>query len=185
MNANKKTTLVVSAYPASGKTYLCKNYKGVNLYGDDLVILDSDSSKFSWIYKDGIKTDKRNPSFIEDYMNHIKENIGKADIIFVSSHKEVRQALRDNNVKYFMVYPMLDMKDEIIKRMKERGNDKKFIEFQKEHFEEFIEEIINEYDGRNGFPFALTKGRPYLPMDEIVLMLDTGISGLLTVEWWN
>ena len=185
MNTNKKTTLVVSAYPASGKTHSYKNYKGTNPCGDDLIILDSDSSKFSWIYKNGVKTNKRNPNFIEDYIKHIKDNIGKVDIIFVSSHKEVRQALRDNNIKYFMIYPMLDMKDEIIKRMIKRGNDNKFIEFQKQHFEEFIEEIINEYDGKNGFPLALTKYRPYLPMDEIVFMLDTEISGLLTTEWWN
>lgn len=185
MGTHRRTTLVVSAYPASGKTYSYKNYKGTNPYGDDLIILDSDSSKFSWIYKNDVKTNKRNPNFIEDYIKHIKDNIGKVDIIFVSSYKEVRQALRDNNIKYFMIYPMLDMKDEIIKRMRKRGNDNKFIEFQKQHFEEFIEEIINEYDGENGFLLALAKYRPYLPMDEIVSMLDTGISGLLTTEWWN
>lgn len=28
--------------------------------------------------------------------------------------------------------------------MRERGNDYKFTEFQKEHFEEFVTEIINE-----------------------------------------
>ena len=186
MNTNKKRiTLVVSAYPASGKTYSYKKYKRTHPNGNNLIILDSDSSKFSWIYNDGIKTDKRNPNFIQDYINHIKENIGKVDIIFVSSHKEVRQALRDNNIKYFMVYPMFDMKDEFIKRMKERENSEKFIEFQKEHFEKFIEEIINEYDGENGFLLALTKDKPYLPMDDIVFMLDTNIAGLLPIRWWN
>lgn len=186
MNTNKeRTTLVVSAYPASGKTYSYKNYKGVAPNGDEIIILDSDSSKFSWIYKDGIKTNQRNPNFIEDYVNHIKKNIGKVDIIFVSSHKEVRQALRDSNIKYFMIYPMLDMKEIIINRMIQRGNDEKFIEFQKEHFEEFIKEIINEYDGNNGFPLVLTKETPYLPIDDIVSMLDTGVSGLLTARWWN
>lgn len=186
MNTNKeRITLVISAYPASGKTYLYKNYKGTNLQGDDLIILDSDSTKFSWIYEDGVRTSQKNPNFIQDYIQHIKENIGKVDIIFVSSHKEVRQALRDNNIKYFIVHPVLDMKDIIIDRMIQRGNDEKFIEFQKEHFEEFIEEIISELNGDNGFPIVLTKDRPYLSLDDIVSMLNIDIPSALAVKWWN
>ena len=184
----EKVTLVVSVYPACGKTYSYKNFKKMlpcTNKVDELVILDSDSSKFGWIYKNGIKTNQRNPNFIQDYINHIKENVGKADIIFVSSHKEVRQALRNNNIKYFIVYPMLDMKDVIIERMVKRGNDEKFIELQKRQFEESVNEINNEYDGKNGFPFALTKDSPYLPLGEIVLMLDTSINGALSVKWWN
>ena len=67
-------TLVVSAFPGCGKSHLFRN-KG------DKKILDSDSSTF----------DKS--QFPENYINHIKSNIGDVDMILVSSHKEVRDAL--------------------------------------------------------------------------------------------
>ena len=75
-----KRTVVVSAFPCCGKTYAFENYQ--NKYS----MLDSDSSKFSWTYeaeKDengnilrGIKR-VRNPNFPKNYIEHIKENIGK------------------------------------------------------------------------------------------------------------
>ena len=137
-----KETIVISAFPACGKSYMCKNFNG-----KPYTMLDSDSSKFSWIYdENGNKTDVRNPNFIEDYINHIKENIGKVDVIFVSSHKEVRKALLDNNIDHSIILPGLEMKDEMLRRMKERGNDEKFIKFQSDHYEEFIKEIYNDLE---------------------------------------
>ena len=38
----------------------------------------------------------------------IKENIGKVDYIFVSTHKEVRDALIKNNLYFTLVYPFQD-----------------------------------------------------------------------------
>ena len=111
-----KETKIISAYPCCGKTYAFENYQ------DIYSILDSDSSEFSWIYRERtddelqkikedlesmlspINADKefervrhekikeRNPNFPNNYIEHIKENIGKVDYIFVSSHLVVRQA---------------------------------------------------------------------------------------------
>ena len=190
---NRKTTIVISAFPACGKSYTYKNFNG-----KPYTMLDSDSSKYSWIYENGIKTDKRNPNFIEDYMAHIKENIGKVDCIFVSSHKDVRQALRDNNIKYFMVYPSLDMKEEMLNRMKERGNDDKFIAFQRDHFEEFVTDIImenkelsaNTPTSSNGLKYTPCHGielngqEPYINNRMIDFLLDNCM-GNLSCMWWN
>ena len=118
--------------------------------------------------------------------------------LLMSTYKDVRKALRDNNIKYFMVYPSLDMKEEILKRMKERGNDEKFIEFQKEHFEEFINEIIEEYSdlvkntlfNENGFRFLpchnveLGADNPYINNQMIDYFLDNCM-GNLSCLWWN
>ena len=60
---------------------------------DKLKVLDSDSSTF----------DKKD--FPENYIKHIKENIGKVDIIFVSSHQVVRNAMKENNIPYSIYYP--------------------------------------------------------------------------------
>lgn len=188
----KKTTIVISAFPACGKSYTYKNFNE-----KPFIMLDSDSSLYSWIYEDGVKTDKRNPNFIEDYIAHIKENIGKVDVIFVSSHKDVRKALRDNNIKYFMVYPSLEMKEEMLNRMKERGNDDKFIEFQRNHYEEFINEIEEEYEEVikdipyiHGFRYTpchmvkLNDNEPYINNRMIDFFLDNCM-GNLSCLWWN
>lgn len=188
-----KNTIIISAFPACGKSYMYNNYNG-----KPYSMLDSDSSKFSWIYENGVKTDKRNPNFITDYMNHIKDNIRKVDVIFVSSHAEVRKALRENNLKYFMVYPSLDMKEEMLNRMRERGNDSKFIEFQKSHYEPFVAEIISECDKYSGVRFdkngemisgyclkmPLSKNNPYIDNHMINLLFDNSM-GNLSCMWWN
>lgn len=82
--------------PACGKTYLFNTR-------DDLTILDSDSSQFSWTQKEDGKV--RNPDFPNNYIKHIKENIGRVDFIFVSSHKEVREALDNAGIEFYLVYP--------------------------------------------------------------------------------
>ena len=108
-----KKTKIISAFPACGKTYA---FEKLNENGYE--ILDSDSSKFSWmdvvdkvyemknrgkeLQRRYIKV--RNPEFPSNYIQHIKENIGKADYIFVSSHKEVRDALIQNGIYFTLVY---------------------------------------------------------------------------------
>lgn len=62
----------------------------------------------------------RNPEFPNNYIQHIKDNIGKVDIICVSSHLKVRQALTDAGIKFITVYPKEDMLDEWIGRMYRR-----------------------------------------------------------------
>ena len=95
----EKKTTIISAFPLCGKTYFSQNC-------GDFVVLDSDSSNFSWV-KDanGNRTNKRNPDFPGNYIEHIKSNIGKADYILVSTHKEVRDALREAGIEYILVYP--------------------------------------------------------------------------------
>lgn len=84
-------TYVISAFPAYGKSYCFKKYQ------DKFTILDSDSSEFSWIKdRNGNNTKERNANFPQNYITHIKNNIGKVDIIFVSSHETVRKALFDS-----------------------------------------------------------------------------------------
>ena len=176
-------TIVISAFPACGKSYLYNNYNG-----KPFTMLDSDSSKFSWIYKDGVKTDERNPNFIEDYMKHIKENIGKVDVIFVSSHKEVRAALREYGIYYVQIYPEISMKDEMLRRMVERGNDEKFIKFQEENFEKFVNEIEDEIKHENVAGIALCESKPYLSSYILETLFNPLLLNLPTFvikRWWN
>lgn len=119
-------TIIFSVFPACGKTWLYKNQEKFNLK-----ILDSDSSEFSWIKiidkdyesKNCNNPDytpryikERNPDFPNNYINHIKENIGKYDYIFVSSHDVVRDALDREEINFVIVYPSIDLKFEWVGR---------------------------------------------------------------------
>ena len=137
---NIKETIVIAAFPGTGKSYCVKN-EGDKFNG----ILDSDSSNFSWVKdSNGNNTTERNPDFPNNYIKHIKENIGKVEIIFVSSHKEVREALEREGIEYVLVYPNVFQKDDYIKRYKNRGNSEKFIRLLETNWEEWINECRNE-----------------------------------------
>ena len=125
-------TLVISAFPGCGKTHFFNNNK-------DKIILDSDSSLFSWIEK-GV----RNPDFPENYIKHIKNNIGKVDIILVSSHKVVRDALVENGIEFTLVYPSRDIKKSYIQRYIDRGSDENFIKLLTNKWDEFLDELENQ-----------------------------------------
>lgn len=126
-----KETKLISAFPCCGKSYLFNKQDELGIS-----ILDSDSSNFSWIIEDGKKV--RNPDFPNNYINHIKENIGKVDYIFISSHEDVRTALYMNMIDFILIYPNVDLKHEWIYRMKKRGNDEKFIEVISENWYDWI-----------------------------------------------
>ncbi len=133
---NSVDTLVVSAFPGCGKSHLFRN-KG------EKKILDSDSSTF----------DKS--EFPQNYIEHIKSNIGQADIILVSSHKVVRDALVNESISFTLVYPSRDIKDEYIQRYVDRGNDDKFVELLKNNWETWMDELevqsdCNKVELKNG-----------------------------------
>lgn len=102
-------TKIYSIFPACGKTWLYEHQEDY-----DLKILDSDSSNFSWVYINGVK--ERNPDFPNNYIKHIKENMGKCDCIFVSSHASVREALEKEGIDFTIVYPMQICKAEWVGR---------------------------------------------------------------------
>ena len=108
-------TKIYSVFPACGKTYLYEHQEDY-----DLKILDSDSSQFSWIRLYDtlcrLTTKLRNPDFPNNYIEHIKENIGKYDCIFVSSHATVREALDKEGIDYTIVYPEYHCKAEWVGR---------------------------------------------------------------------
>ena len=138
-------TKIISAFPGTGKSYYHINHPETTL--------DSDSSLFSWLYDDdGNKLydddEKpiRNPWFPSNYIEHIKSNIGKYEYIFVSSHKEVREALVDNCLLFYLVYPDFDDIDIYIERYKQRGSPERFIDLVRNNWEEWIYELEGQED---------------------------------------
>lgn len=140
-----KNTVIISAFPACGKTYAYNTY-------EDITMLDSDSSEFSWIKdENGNNTKERNPDFPNNYIKHIKDNIGKVDVIFVSSHLNVRQAMADNNIDYITIYPQEQCRLSWIGRMYLRGNDANFISFINDNWNKFMSDIKKEPHGMSIF----------------------------------
>lgn len=160
-----KQTMIISGFPGVGKTNFFKNQRYLGK-----VCLDSDSSNFSWIKdENGNNTTERNPNFPNNYIKHIKDNIGKVDIIFVSSHETVRKALEKANIKYVLAYPELGAKEEYIRRYKERGNSETFINFVSGNWDNFINDIKNEM-----FPCKKElKEREFLSSLGVVLSCET------------
>lgn len=138
--AEQINTMIIAAFPGCGKSYTVK-HEAEKFNG----VIDSDSSNFSWIKdKNGHNTNERNPDFPKNYIEHIKENIGKVEVIFISSHKAVRKALEKENINYILVYPNIFQKKDYIKRYTERGNNPAFIKNVQEHWEEWIEDCDDE-----------------------------------------
>ena len=123
-------TKIISGFPAVGKSHYQENKTNV---------LDSDSSKFSWI-SEGV----RHPEFPQNYMNHIKDNLDHADTILVSSHKVVRSALVDNDLDFTLVYPKRELKQEYLDRCKSRGSDNAFLEMLSSNWDNFLDELDSQ-----------------------------------------
>ena len=118
-------TMIISAFPGMGKSY------AFGKYGED-ICSDSDSSKFD-------KSD-----FPNNYITHIKSLIGKKKYIFVSSHKVVRDALKEENIPYTLVFPTVERKEEFLSNYKKRGNTESFIKLLEDNFEQWVIECENE-----------------------------------------
>jgi len=105
-----KNTTVVSAFPGVGKTVLFNRSKETSR-----VVLDSDSSTFP---KD---------KFPGNYIRHIQDSIGKVDVLLVSSHSVVREAMTAAGIEYNLVYPSVDQKEQYLQNYRSRGNTEAFV----------------------------------------------------------
>lgn len=118
-------TKIISAFPGTGKTYFVDSEAYIGSFSS----IDSDSSKF----------DKEH--FPDNYIQHIKENIGSKYAIFVSSHASVRRALEGSDLNFYLVYPDRHLKDEYLERYRKRGSSETFIKLISEHWDEWIEQM--------------------------------------------
>ena len=116
----KINTIIVSAFPGCGKTTATRELKG------KINVVDSDGSTFD-------KT-----KFPNNYIEYIKSQLGKQELIFVSSHETVRHALENEKLEYFLFYPSITRKEEFLDLYYRRGNNKTFIEVLDKNFDNFI-----------------------------------------------
>jgi len=120
-----KQTKIYSCFPGTGKTHFFKNEK-------NLSVLDSDSSTFEKSY------------FPANYINHIESNIGKVDIILVSSHEEVRKLMAHVGIQYDLVYPGHHLGEEYLDRYEKRGSSKSLIDAITSNWTDWLSSCIKD-----------------------------------------
>lgn len=123
-----KRTRIISAFAGCGKTYFTKH--------TEYNTLDLDSSEF-----------EKDENFPQNYINKIKQNIGIYDFILISTHKEVRQVLKDNCLYYYLIYPDIDRKEEFIERLKNCGSTKDLIDKISNNWETWIRDLSFDEHG--------------------------------------
>lgn len=118
-------TKIISAFPGTGKTW----FTNQDWYLGSESVSDSDSSKFP---KD---------QFPQNYIEHIKSLIGVKSIVFVSSHKVVREALYEAEIPFTLIYPDQSLKDEYIGRYYERGSAPEFLKLVSTNWDIWMQEL--------------------------------------------
>ena len=133
------TSLVISAFPGMGKTYSKKNIS-------TLEIIDHESTPYRWI-KDSNGNQIHNTEFPKNYIDTLKDIIyseDAPDVVFVSSHSLVREALNNAKIDYYIISPYQRCKNNIITRYRERGNSEKFCKQLSENWYKYTDSINNE-----------------------------------------
>lgn len=169
--------IIIAGFGGVGKTQLAKKYKNV---------IDLESIYWKWEYKEKMEKnieyykhyDKRtkNPNFPQNYIEAIKENQEKYEIVLIAYSDEICKSMEENKIEFYLCYPEKGAKEIYIERFKIRGNNEEFIKRNNELFEEAIEiaekrkghkiilsgnETIEDYLIRNNYRL-----KPYSKKDE-------------------
>ena len=144
-----KNTKIFSVFPVSGTTYATKK-----LTEEGYKVLELDSSEYSHKYYnfsvDDYKVKRvKNPSFPQNYIKTIKDAIGEYDFIFISTHREVREELEKNNIRYSLVYPNYSMKNEWVGRCYLKG-DKELCDKLANNWDQWNKELDNVTYSKDG-----------------------------------
>lgn len=141
----------VSAFPGTGKSTIHKGGYDYGLYPMTAegyaiyrmvrpvgmpAVFDSDSSTY----------DKQN--FPGNYIGWMKQtlqnNVLDGFLALVSSHDNVREAMRNAGISYTLVYPDRSLKSEYIDRYTKRGNAPAFIQMMQDKWDDFIDSCEND-----------------------------------------
>ncbi|UKZ96790.1 uncharacterized protein TrAFT101_011566 [Trichoderma asperellum] len=139
--------VIISAFVASGKTWLTTNSKNLGLSGFNVLDLDS-----SVIPKEN---GQRASNFKELYMAKVRESIAPNTIVLISTHEEIRSALVEEGLNYALVYPVRDLKGEWIRRLRSRKSPEGLIDIVHKDWSSMLDECENQGGCSH---YALEKG---------------------------
>ena len=118
-------TIVIAGFPGIGKSYFKENHL-------ELKVVDSDSSSFS-----------KDPWFPLNYMNHLKTQLKSADVVLISTHKVVRQALEFHKIEHIIVVPEASAveREHYLQRYRDRGSSEQFISLINDNWYDWLVDI--------------------------------------------
>ena len=135
-----------------GKSYLCDKYP------DKFVDVDELRLRCKYFIPEGITRDElestkgnrkferrfNGDDYIKELYNRLDEFVKQGKMLICSPHPENIDYLVQNYIKFAFVFQSKDIKDELIERMKNRGNPESFIKQNADMFDEFYEKNISE-----------------------------------------
>lgn len=101
----------------------------------DIIAKDFDSALYGWRDKE---RRIRHPKWPGNFVQDILKASDKLDVLYVSSHEEVRSALVEMGVWFYCVYPPIDAKREYLERYRGRGENIEYLELLSQKYEEWI-----------------------------------------------
>ena len=119
--------LVIAGFPGVGKTHLSQSL------GPQVKVLDLDSAPFS-----------KSAEWPQNYVQLIKSELRKNDIIFVSTHEETRTGLRESGISFTLVYPRRQLREEYIGRYRSRGSPEALCNFINKNWDSLISSCTAE-----------------------------------------
>lgn len=128
--------IIISAFIASGKTWLTANAKRLNLSRYN--VLDLDSTLIPKV--DG----QRASDFKAAYLAKVKQSISPNTVILISTHEEIRSALVEEGLNFALVYPPSNSKEGWIKRLHARNSPESLVEIVRRGWSMMLDECENQ-----------------------------------------
>lgn len=141
-------SLVISAFPGCGKSTICKNAEQYGLINADVHYDDQEGVVISLPHSDTLVPVFDSDSsifpkdkFPQNYIEHIKSVTEQYpdSVIMVSSHDNVREAMREAGIDYTLVYPQRELKGDYLERYKERGSPDQFVNMMDHKWNDFVD----------------------------------------------
>jgi len=133
-------TKIISAFPGTGKTYF-------QTRNSDKKIVDLDSNNFTSGHDSGGKV--LSEDFPLNYIQAIKEQIDKSDVLFISIHREVRDMLINTGIDFTLVYPKSELKEEYLERFRKRSDPEQFVELISKNWYAILKELESQKNCRH------------------------------------
>lgn len=131
---------VVCGFAGVGKTWFVKNAT------NRLVVVEYNARHFGWVdYTEKV----RHPEWPNNYISHVLATRNKFDYMLISTHREVREALVRAGIPFVLVYPSLEMMDEIIGRYVARGSRPSLIELVNQNYKTWFNEMVAQQNCEN------------------------------------
>ncbi|MGN0748503.1 MAG: hypothetical protein ACI4L1_02370 [Christensenellales bacterium] len=125
---DNKRAIIISGFAGVGKTGLVEHAS----FYEKKKIFDLSSSYF-----------RKNEGWEKIYCDIVESISKEYDYIFISNHKQVVDEMLKRGLKFYIVYPMRNCRDEYVRRFIERGNSEEYITKFIKNWDRFISELDN------------------------------------------